>query len=150
MNTLSLSRSRRAPVVSALAFLVCGVLAQACATSGSTSAPAPSGPVELDKTRWKLIALAGQLDGRVIEFQKRGAEGYSGKLVSLGRRLQDVVGLQEGFEMFQLKRKSDTDFEGTYKSIDPKGGQIDKEVYISVKGNTFTWNQENANWEKQD
>jgi hypothetical protein len=149
MNTLHpVSRSRRLPVLPALAILLCGVLAQACATGGST-APAPSGPVELDKTRWKLVALAGQLDGRVIEFQKRGAVGYSGKLVTLGRRLQDVVGLQEGYEMFQLRRKNDTEFEGTYKSID-KGGQVDKEVFISVKGNSFTWNQENANWEKQD
>jgi hypothetical protein len=151
MNTLQpISRSRRMPVLPALAILLCGVLAQACATGGSNAAaPAPSGPVELDKTRWKLVALAGQLDGRVVEFQKRGSNAYSGKLVTLGRRLQDVVGLQEGYELFQLKRKSDTEFEGTYKSID-KGGQVDKEVFISVKGNTFTWNQENANWEKLD
>jgi hypothetical protein len=148
MNTLHpVSRSRRAPVLSALAFLVCGVLAQACATSGP---PAPTGPVELDKTRWKLVALAGQLDGRVIEFQKRGADGYSGKLVTLGRRLQDVVGLKEGFEMFQLRKKDDSQYEGIYKAVEPSGAQTDKEVIIFVKGNTFSWNQENATWERQE
>ena len=147
MNTLNpISRSRRWPVLPALAFLVCGVLAQACATSGP---PAPTGPVELDGTRWKLVALAGALDGRVVEFQKRGSNGYSGKLVSLGRRLTDVVGLQEGFEMFQLKKKGDNEFEGIYKSLDPKGGQQDKEVVVFVNGNTMTWNQESAVWERQ-
>jgi hypothetical protein len=140
-------RSRRAPVLPVLAFLVSGVLAQACATSGP---PVPSGPVELDKTRWKLVALAGQLDGRVVEFQKRGSDAYVGKLVVLGRRLQDVVGLKEGFEMFQLKKKGENEYEGVYKSVEPNGNQIDKEVNISVNGNSFTWNQETANWERQD
>jgi uncharacterized protein (DUF2147 family) len=154
MNTLKTSsRSLRWPVAPALAFLLFGVLAQACATSGSssTSAPAPaSGPQELDATKWKLVALAGSLDGRVVEFKKRGADGYEGKLVSLGRRLQDVVGLQEGEVIFKLKRKSDTEFEGTYKAIDPKGGIAEKEVVVFVNGATLTWNQESAVWEKQD
>ena len=34
--------------------------------------------------------------------------------------------------MFQLKKKSDNEFEGIYKSIDPKGGQMDKEVVVFV------------------
>jgi hypothetical protein len=149
MNTQPTSRSRRWPLLPALAFLFCGVLAQACATSGAPAAPAQTGPVELDGTKWKLVALGGALDGREVTFQKRGSNGYSGKLTSLGRRLADVVGLQEGFEMFQLKRKSDNEFEGIYKSIDPKGGQQDKEVVVFVNGNSMTWNQESAVWEKQ-
>jgi hypothetical protein len=148
MNTQPTSPSRRWPLVPALAFLFFGVLAPACATSGPAPA-AQTGPVELDKTEWKLVALGGALDGRVVEFQKRGSNGYSGKLKVIGRRLQEVVGLQEGFEMFQLKRKSDNEFEGIYKSIDPKGGQQDKEVVIFVNGNSMTWNQESAVWEKQ-
>jgi uncharacterized protein (DUF2147 family) len=150
MNTYNpTSRSLRWPVAPALAFLVFGVLAQACATSGS-STPAPTGPAELDGSKWKLVALAGALDGRVVQFQKRGSNAYEGKLISLGRRLQDVVGLQEGFVMFQLKRKGDNEFEGVYKAIDPKGGQQDKEVVVFVNGNSMTWNQESAVWEKQD
>jgi uncharacterized protein (DUF2147 family) len=148
MNTYSPTpRSLRRPALPALAFLVFGVLAQACATSGP---PTPTGPAELDGTKWKLVALAGSLDGRIVQFEKRGSNGYEGKLVNLGRRLQDVVGLQEGFVMFQLKRKGDNEFEGVYKAIDPKGGQQDKEVVVFVNGNTMTWNQENATWEKQD
>jgi hypothetical protein len=152
MNTYNTTpRSLRWPVLPALAFLVFGVLAQACATSSSSSTPAaPSGPAELDGTKWKLVALGGALDGRVIQFQKRGSSAYEGKLVSLGRRLQDVVGLQEGFVMFQLKRKGENEFEGVYKAVDPKGGQQDKEVVVFVNGNTMTWNQESAVWEKQD
>jgi uncharacterized protein (DUF2147 family) len=150
MNTLELTpRSRRLPALPALAILLCGVLAQACATSSSASAPAPSGPAELDGTHWKLVALGGQLDGRVVEFKKRGSNSYEGKIVSLGRRLQDVVGLQEGYVLFQLKRKGDNEFEGVYKSIEPKGGQTDKEVVVFVNGSTMTWNQESAVWEKQ-
>jgi uncharacterized protein (DUF2147 family) len=147
MNTYNpASRSCPRPVA-ALALLLFGMLAQACATSGP---PPPTGPVELDGTKWKLVALAGQLDGRVVQFEKRGSNGYEGKLVNLGRRLQDVVGLKEGFVMFQLKRKGDNEFEGLYKAIDPKGGQQDKEVVMSVNGNSITWNQESATWEKQE
>jgi hypothetical protein len=150
MNTLNpIPRSPRAPLISALALLFCGVLAQACATSSSSTPPPASGPVELDGTRWKLVAIGGSLDGRVVEFHKRGSNGYVGKLVTLGRRLQEVVGLQEGFDMFQLKRKGDNEFEGVYKSIEPKGGQADKEVVVFVNGNSMTWNQESAVWEKQ-
>jgi hypothetical protein len=152
MNTLnSSSRSRRWPLTPALALFVFSVLAQACATTGGGSSPPPaqSGPAELDGTQWKLVAIAGQLDGRVVEFKKRGATGYEGKLVSLGRRLQDVVGLQEGYVIFKLKRKSDTEFEGVYTAIEPKGGQADKEVVVFVNGNSMTWNQESAVWEKQ-
>lgn len=150
MNTYNLTRrSLRRPILPALALLVFGVLAQACASSNSNPPP-PSGPAELDGTKWKLVALAGALDGRVVQFQKRGSNGYEGKLVNLGRRLADVVGLQEGFVMFQLKRKSDNEFEGIYKAIEPKGGQQDKEVVVFVNGNTMTWNQESAVWEKQD
>jgi hypothetical protein len=150
MNTYNSARSLRRPVAPVLAILFFGVLAQACATSGSSSPPPASGPAELNGTKWKLVALAGSLDGRVVEFTKRGESAYEGKLVNLGRRLQDVVGLKEGFVMFQLKRKNDTEFEGVYKAIDPSGSQQDKEVVVFVNGNTMTWNQESAVWEKQD
>jgi hypothetical protein len=131
--------------------LALGVISQACATSGSSSsAPAaPSGPVELDNSRWKLVALGGQLDGRIVEFHKRGSDGYEGLLVDFGRRLRDVVGLKQGFPMFQLKKKSETEYEGVYKSVDPSGAQADKEVVVFVNGNNLTWNQESAVWERQ-
>jgi hypothetical protein len=156
MNTLNrTSRSLRSSATRVLAgvvLMVSGVLAQACATSGGSSGGAPAasdGPVELDKSRWKLVALAGALDGRVVEFQKRGDDGYSGKLVDLGRRLRDVVGLDVGYEVFQLKRKKPNEYEGIYQAIDPKGGIMAKEVIVFINGNSMTWNQESAVWERQ-
>jgi hypothetical protein len=125
-----------------------GCLAQACATGGATPPPAASGPVELDKTRWKLVALGGNLDGRIVEFKKRGSDGYEGSLVDLGRRLRSVVGLEPGFKMFALKKKGENEYEGVYKSVDPSGAQADKEVVVFVNGNQMTWNQETAVWER--
>jgi hypothetical protein len=132
-----------------LAAAVLGLMAQACATSGGSSPPPASGPIELDGTRWKLIALGGNLDGRIVEFHKRGSDGYVGQMVDPGRRLRDVVGLKPGYEMFQLKKKKDNEYEGVYKSVDPSGTQADKEVVVFVSGNQLTWNQESAVWEKQ-
>ena len=123
--------------------------APACATSGGTAAPAPTGPIELDGTKWKLVMLAGSLDGRVVEFHKRGEDGYSGKLVELGRKLRDAMGIQPGFEMFQLKRKKENEYEGVYKGIDANGAVSNKEVVVFVAGNNLNWNQESAVWERQ-
>jgi hypothetical protein len=137
----------------ALGTLALGFMAQGCATSGASSGPAApaasSGPVELDGTRWKLIALGGQLDGRIVEFHKRGSDGYVGEMVDVGRRLRDVVGLKPGYQLFQLKKKKENEYEGVYKSVDPSGTQADKEVVVFVNGNTLTWNQESAVWERQ-
>jgi hypothetical protein len=127
--------------------LAAPVMAAACATTGGP--PAPSGPVELDGTRWKLVVLAGNLDGRVIEFHKRGSDGYVGELVEPGRRLANVVGLGANFPIFKLKRKKENEYEGVYKSVDPGGGQVDKEVVVFVKGNNLTWDQEPALWERR-
>jgi hypothetical protein len=129
----------------ALTAVTLGVMA--CATSGGP--PPPSGPVALDGTRWKLVALGGNLDGRVIEFHKRGSDAYIGQLVDPGRRLRDVVGLKPGFEMLQLKKKKENEYEGVYKAVDASGGQADKEVVVFVNGNNLTWNQESAVWERQ-
>ena len=55
-------------------------------------------------------------------------------------------------QLVQLKKRPGTenDYDGVYKSIDPKGGQADKEVSLSiVDGNSISWNQESATWEKQ-
>ena len=126
-------------------------LAQAFATGGGAAAPAaaPTGPIELDGTRWKLVMLAGNLDGRVVEFHKRGDDGYSGKLVEMGRKLRDAMGVQAGFEIFQLKRKNVNEYEGVYKAVDNAGAVQNKEVVVFVAGNNLNWNQESAVWERQ-
>src|SRR5947207_2025614 len=112
MKTLNPFRCSLRSVLLPAACLALAALAPACATGGGDAQPgsaataeAASGPVELDGTKWKLVMLGGNLDGRVIEFQKRGSDGYVGKLVEPGRKLRDAIGIQPGFEMLQLKRK---------------------------------------------
>src|SRR5256885_9567069 len=79
------------------AFLAVAAFAPACATSGGDASgaaakpAAASGPVELDGTKWKLVMLGGNLDGPGIEFQKRGSDGYVGKLIQPGRKLADAI-----------------------------------------------------------
>jgi hypothetical protein len=147
--------SRRSAVALAAVGLAgsLALLAPGCASGGAASggsAPAaPSGPVELDGTRWKLVALGGNLDGRIVEFKKRGSDGYEGKIVDLGRKLRDVVGLNTGFVMFSLKKKGENEYEGVYNAVDNRGGQAGKEVMVFVNGNNLTWNQESAVWERQ-
>lgn len=126
--------------------MVSGVVAQGCATSGP---PAPTGPVELDGTRWKLVALGGALDGRVVQFEKKGQDAYIGKLVDVGRRLRSVVGLEPGFELFRVKKKGENEYDGIYKAVDPSGAMPEKEVVLFINGNSMTWNQESAVWERQ-
>jgi hypothetical protein len=36
-----------------------------------------------------------------------------------------------------------------YKSVDKGGARADKEVVVFVNGNSLTWNQESAVWERQ-
>jgi hypothetical protein len=134
---------------SAVALAALGLAIASCATGGSAAAPAPTGPVELDGTRWKLVALGGSLDGRIIEFKKRGSDGYEGKIVDLGRKLRDIVGMEPGFVMFQLKKKGENEYEGVYNAVDNKGSQAGKEVVVFVNGNNLNWNQESAVWERQ-
>lgn len=118
-----------------------------CATGGSAAAPSGE-PIELDGTKWKLVALGGVLDGRVIEFKKRGQDGYEATLVEPGRRLRDAVGVRPGEVIFKLRRKSPNEYEGMYKAIDSSGNSTEREVVVFTSGGTLSWNQESAVWEK--
>jgi hypothetical protein len=121
------------------------LIGQACAT-----APAkPSGPVELHGTRWKLLIVRGAIDGRVIEFQRRGTEGYYGNLVASGRQLQDVVGLEMGRRIFTLRKQGVNQYEGIYVSLERDGAIGEREVVVFIDGDNMTWNQESAVWERQ-
>ena len=128
-----------------LAVIVIGFVAQACATSGPAK---PSGPVELDGTSWKLVAMGGSLDGRVIAFKKRGSNGYLGKLTVPGRRLSNTVGVEVGTDIFVLITKGENQYEGSYKSWDTNGNMTEREVTLFVSGDNLTWNLENAVWER--
>lgn len=123
------------------------IVVQACAT-GTSAVVKPTGPVDLDKTQWRLVALGGSLDGRIVEFKRRGDDGYSGTLVDLGRRLRDVVGIKPGMQIFTLKRRAENEYEGIYKAIQTNGNYADKEIVVFIKDNTMTWDQESAIWER--
>jgi hypothetical protein len=117
----------------------------ACATGGSASS---SAPVELDGSKWKMVAIGGQLDGRVIQFKKKGSDGYIGTLTEMGRRLEGVVGAQVGMQIFSLRQMKPNEYEGVYSSIEPNGNKREVEVSLSVAGDNISWNQETAVWER--
>src|SRR5262245_33086805 len=116
------------------------LLAPACATTPK----GPPTPVELDGTKWKLVMIGGQLDGRVIQFKKRGKDSYQGTLIEAGRVLQNVVGLQMGTEIFNVQQKGVNQYQGMYKAISGSGAIVERELDLFVDGNALTWNQENA------
>ncbi len=122
-----------------------GLTAQGCATSGP---PAPTGPIELNGTKWKLLVAGGRFDGRVVEFKKKGKDGYIGSLADKGQRLRDAVGIDIGREIFTIRLKKENEYEGVYKAVGADGSISDVEVVVFVSGNTMTWNLESANWER--
>src|SRR5687768_10569750 len=109
------------------------LMAQGCATAPKAD---PSKPIELDGTKWKLVAINGQLDGRVIQFKRKSKDGYEGTLVEIGRRLAGVVGLQLGTVIFTIRNKGVNQYEGYYKDITPSGNQSDRELNLSVDGDS--------------
>jgi hypothetical protein len=115
-----------------------------CASSGS--AAKPSGPVELDGTRWKLLTSGGKIDGRVIEYKKKAENRYTAQLIEPGLRLRDVVGLRMGFEMLRLTKRAANEYEGIY--IDPVD-KYEKEVVVFIDGDAMTWNLQSTQWERQ-
>src|SRR5437762_1752542 len=101
-------RSLMRTVLVALTLGSAPLLGLGCATTG---APEPTGPVELDGTRWKLLVSGGTMDGRVVEFKKKGQTGgYIGSLAEPGRRLQNVVGLDIGYVMFTIRRQKENQY----------------------------------------
>jgi hypothetical protein len=122
------------------------LLPTGCATSG---APKSTGPVELNQSKWKLVVSGGRMDGRVIEFKKRGP-GYMAFLVEKGHRLREVTGLDMGETwVFSIKPKKENEYEGIYRDISPDGSMSEKEVVVFIDGDNLNWNLETATWERQ-
>lgn len=123
------------------------LLQAGCATS---SAAKSTGPVELNQSKWKLIVSGGRMDGRVVEFKKKGA-GYMAVLIERGHILRDVTGLNMGETwIFSLRPKGTNEYEGTYREIGRDGSMAEKEVVVFINGDSLSWNLETATWERQN
>jgi hypothetical protein len=129
----------------ALTALVPAVFAGCASSSGAAK---PSGPVPLDGARYKLIAAGGSLDGRIVEFKKRG-DGFMGCLVDAGMKLRSAPGIDLGIWIFSLKPKKENEYEGAYRAIGSDGAPNEKEVFVSFEGDNLSWNLESATWERQ-
>jgi hypothetical protein len=122
------------------------VLSVGCAT---TSSATPSAPVELDGTRWKLVVAGGRMDGRVVQFKKKGI-GYEGIIMEGGVRLAQTTGVDYGKQwIFSIKPRGTNEYTGVYKNIMTDGSFQDQELELFVSGDTFSWNLESATWELQ-
>src|SRR5262249_38116482 len=104
------------------------LLAPACATTPK----GPPQPIELDATKWKAVTLGGMLDGRVVQFKKKGKDYYQGTLVEAGRVLQNVVGLQMGAEIFSVQKKGLNQYQGMYKAISASGSIVERELDMFI------------------
>jgi hypothetical protein len=123
-----------------------------CATVMGACASAPVVPLkreELDGSKYKLIAIAGRLDQRVVQFRKRGT-GFIGVLVTKGKFLQEIVGIPADMEMFKLSpvEGSDNGYEGVFITYQGDGARTESEVKVSFYKDNLTWNLESASWER--
>jgi hypothetical protein len=130
------------------------VTAAALALAGLTGCASTSGasssgePVDISDARYKLVISGGRMDGRVVEFKKRGA-GFMGCLVAGGSRLQNVTGLEMGTWVFSVRPKANNEYEGMYRNIMSDGSISEKEVVLFFDGKYMNWNLETATWERQ-
>ncbi|HEY0706561.1 MAG TPA: hypothetical protein VGG33_07185 [Polyangia bacterium] len=129
-------------------FTAVAAISAGCASSGGASGGAPAGPVAIDGARYKLLAAGGSLDGRVVEFVKRGST-MRGCIVSLGNKLRGVAGVDMGTPVFNLQEKASNEYEGSYKAIMADGSMVDKQVAVNFQGESMSWNLESATWERQ-
>lgn len=120
-----------------------------CLAGGCATGPAkPTGPVSLDDVRYKLIISGGSMDGRVVEFKKRG-DALFGCLASPGLRLAKATGVEPGTRLFALKEKAPNEYAGQYRAISGDGSVIDQEVIVFFNDDGMSWNLESATWERQ-
>lgn len=130
------------------ATLVAGLGAGFAGCASSSGATQPGAPVTLDGAQYKLLAAGGSLDGRVVEFLKRGP-GLMGCLISPGSKLRGVAGIENGTWVFSMQEKATNEFEGVYRAINADGSIAEKQVAASFNGDNLSWNLESATWERQ-
>ena len=126
--------------------LVCAALVGACATTPSV----PINPDELDGAKFKLVAISGRMDHRVVQFRKQGS-GYVGVVVEKGRLLSELVGIPESLEAFKLSPAASGErnvFEGVFTDFQADGTRSEREVRVTFYKDSFMWNLESASWER--
>lgn len=146
MKRLASSMSSSRSISAGLLALALG--AGGCASTGSSPPANPNEPVKLEGARYKLLASAGSLDGRVVEFLQRG-DTVRGCLVETGPKLRSVTGLDLGTWLFSLSRKKPNEYEGAYRAVGTDGSVNEKQVAVSFVGDSMSWNLESATWERQ-
>ena len=136
-------------VACALAVAVAQLVGCASSSGGAAATPAkPGEPVALDGADYKLLAAGGGLDGRVVEFVERG-NTIRGCLVKPGNKLRSASGVEMGTWVFSLTQKGPNEYEGVYRAIGPDASVQEKQVALNFAGDSMSWNQESATWERQ-
>ena len=141
----------RGVTLSALGFLLTALVG-GCAVTPD----APTGPIEIDGTQWKMVAYSGQRDGRVVKFTKTGVRpdgnpSYLGTLVKPGRLLSQQVGATEGFLVFNIYATGELNsYRGIFRTFGRDGGLSEEIVLFKVMGNYLNWNLASAIWERVD
>ena len=108
---------------------------------------------EIKGAKYKLLVGGSGMDHRVIEFNLEGGS-LVGKLVSKGRKLDQIVGVHLGREMFALSPMDVAEgepknvFQGVYKNVQGDGSGLESQVVIHFFEDKFTWNLESATWER--
>lgn len=127
------------------AFTLCGTFLGACASTPVV----PLKKEEIDGTKYKLVAISGRLDQRVVQFRKRGG-GFVGILVQKGKFLQEQVGVPNDMEMFRVGpvEGADNVYEGVFTTFQADGTRPETEVKLNFFKDTMSWNLESATWER--
>lgn len=129
-------------------FAILGVFAALVAACAST--PRVALPQDkLDGAKYKLVVVSGRMDGRVVEFRKKGG-GYLGVLIDKGRFLREMVGIPDNMETFRLSPAAGQEniYEGIYISYQGDGARTEQEVKVNFFEDSFMWNLESATWER--
>ena len=133
-------------VVAAAGFVaVLSATVAACASAPSV----PLRPDELDGAKYKLVVVSGRMDGRVVQFRKKG-NGYLGVIVDKGRFLTELVGVPDNMETFRLTpvAGAENSYEGVYITFQGDGSRSENEVKVNFFKDNIVWNLESATWER--
>jgi len=142
-------RSLTVPRLFALAALtvLAPIALGACATTAASNVPLKQ--EELIGSKWKLLVMSGRMDHRVVQFENKEGR-LVGTLINRGRYLSQIVGVNEGMEMFAISplEGEPATYEGIFRTVMSDGRANENPVTIQFFEDHFTWNLESATWER--